>query len=198
MVRDGDTIISVEQQSERTLYGGIHIFRFDPKRQLYSVGRADSARVEEGNRWELQNYTETQFGNNHTTTRREAGVAVQSTLSPDFLGLAVVDPASMRFRDLAIYIRHLRGNDLDSTEFEIAPGRAGRVVALVLVVILALPFALGPMRSSGQGARTVIGILIGAVHPGESHTGEQRRAVRPRPCGSSACRPSPRWPYLRR
>jgi lipopolysaccharide export system permease protein len=31
-VRDGDTIISVEQQSERTLYGGIHIFRFDPKR----------------------------------------------------------------------------------------------------------------------------------------------------------------------
>jgi len=35
-------------------------------------------------------------------------------------------------------------------------------VALLLVVILALPFALGPMRSSGQGARTVIGILIGA------------------------------------
>ena len=32
----------------------------------------------------------------------------------------------------------------------------------LLVVILALPFALGPMRSSGQGARTVIGILIGA------------------------------------
>jgi lipopolysaccharide export LptBFGC system permease protein LptF len=28
--------------------------------------------------------------------------------------------------------------------------------------MLALPFALGPMRASGQGARTVIGILIGA------------------------------------
>ena len=35
-------------------------------------------------------------------------------------------------------------------------------MALLLVVILALPFALGPMRTSGQGARTVIGILIGA------------------------------------
>ena len=31
-----------------------------------------------------------------------------------------------------------------------------------MVVMLALPFALGPMRSSGQGARAVIGILIGA------------------------------------
>jgi lipopolysaccharide export system permease protein len=35
-------------------------------------------------------------------------------------------------------------------------------VALLLVLILALPFALGPMRNTGQGARTVIGILIGA------------------------------------
>jgi lipopolysaccharide export LptBFGC system permease protein LptF len=28
--------------------------------------------------------------------------------------------------------------------------------------MLALPFALGQMRSAGQGARTVVGILIGA------------------------------------
>ena len=164
-VRDGDTIISVEQQSARTLYGGIHVFRFDPKRQLYAVGRADSARAEEGNRWELQNYVETTFGTGYTTTRHESRLAVQSTLSPDFLGLAVVDPESMGMRDLVTYIRHLRNNDLETGAFEIALwSRAARVVALVLVVILALPFALGPMRSTGQGARTVIGITIGAVY----------------------------------
>jgi lipopolysaccharide export system permease protein len=33
---------------------------------------------------------------------------------------------------------------------------------MALVVLLALPFAMGPMRSTGQGARAVIGILIGA------------------------------------
>jgi len=37
-------------------------------------------------------------------------------------------------------------------------------------VILALPFALGPMRASGQGARTVVGILIGATYVLASRT----------------------------
>ena len=40
--------------------------------------------------------------------------------------------------------------------------RLARMAALLLVVMLALPFALGPVRNSGQGARIVIGILIGA------------------------------------
>ena len=170
-VRDGDTIISVEKQSASALYGGIHIFRFDPKRQLYAVGRADSARVDETNHWVLQNYVETQFANLGTSSSRDARLAVQSTLSPDFLGLAVVDPATMGLRDLRAYIAHLRDNDLDSSTFEVALwSRAARVVTLVIVVILALPFALGPMRASGQGARTVVGILIGAAYVLASNT----------------------------
>jgi lipopolysaccharide export system permease protein len=69
----------------------------------------------------------------------------------------------MGLRDLVTYIAYLERNNLDAHAFEIALwSRLARLVALLLVVILALPFALGPMRSSGQGARTVIGILIGA------------------------------------
>jgi len=70
---------------------------------------------------------------------------------------------TMGLRDLVTYIGYLERNNLDAHAFEIALwSRLARLVALLLVVILALPFALGPMRSSGQGARTVIGILIGA------------------------------------
>lgn len=69
----------------------------------------------------------------------------------------------MGIRDLVRYIDHLERNDLDSTQFEFALwSRSARVAAMMFVVILALPFALGPMRSSGQGARTVVGIMIGA------------------------------------
>jgi lipopolysaccharide export system permease protein len=69
----------------------------------------------------------------------------------------------MGLRDLRAYRAHLERNNLDATPFEAAFwARIARVVALLLVVILALPFALGPMRASGQGARTVVGILIGA------------------------------------
>ncbi len=161
-VRDGDKIISVEQQSADAHYGGVQVFRFDGQRRLLSAGRAESARVDEDKRWSLENYVETRFANGGTEAEKVGVQEIASTLSPDFLGLAVVEPETMGLRDLVQYIGHLERNDLDSMQFKIALwSRAARVAALMLVVILALPFALGPMRSSGQGARTVVGILIG-------------------------------------
>ena len=162
-VRDGDTIISVEQQSADSRYGGVQVFRFDGQRRLLSVGRAEAASVDDGNRWRLEGYSQTWFANGGTTAENAAVKEIKTSLSADFLGLAVVEPGTMGIRDLMYYIAHLQRNDLDSSQFEVALwARAARVVALVLVVLLALPFALGPMRASGQGARTVVGILIGA------------------------------------
>jgi lipopolysaccharide export system permease protein len=162
-VRDGDMMIGVEQQSAENRYGGVTVFRFGAGRRLVDVARADSANVDASNRWHLENVEETRFANGGTEATRSPSREMRSSISADFLGLAVVEPQTMGLRDLLSYMAHLQRNDLDSTRFEIAFwSRVARVAALVLVLILALPFALGPMRSSGQGTRTVIGILIGA------------------------------------
>lgn len=161
--RDGDTVISVEQQSGSTQYGGVQLFHFDSERRLLSVGRAESASLDSANRWRLENYAETRFADGGTRAERAAVKQVRSSLSADFLGLAVVEPDSMALRDILAYVGHLRKNDLDTRAFETALwSRIARMATMLLVVILALPFALGPVRSSGQGARIVIGILIGA------------------------------------
>jgi lipopolysaccharide export system permease protein len=162
-VRDGNTMISVEQQSADSLYGGVQLFTFGGDRRLLSVGRAESARVGKANDWQLEGYSETRFTDGRTDVSESETHEVRSNLSADFLGLAVVEPESMGFRDLRSYIAHLERNELDSSAFQTAFwSRIARVVAMVIVVVLALPFAFGPMRSSGQGARMVIGILIGA------------------------------------
>jgi lipopolysaccharide export system permease protein len=161
--RDGDTIISVEQQSASTRYGGVQLFHFDPQRRLLSIGRAESASLDPSNRWQLENYAATRFVDGRTEVERSPVKEVRSSLSADFLGLAVVEPDSMKLRDIVAYVRHLRANDLDTRSFETALwSRIARMTALLVVVMLALPFSLGPMRSSGQGARIVVGILIGA------------------------------------
>jgi lipopolysaccharide export system permease protein len=162
-VRDGDTIISVEQQSAESRFGGVQVFRFDDQRRLLSVGRAESASVDDASGWRLEGFAETQFTDQGTEAGRVPARQIKTSLSTDFLGLAVVEPETMGLRDLRAYRAHLQRNNLDATPFEATFwARIARVVALVLVVILALPFALGPMRASGQGARTVVGILIGA------------------------------------
>ncbi|RPH60354.1 MAG: LPS export ABC transporter permease LptG, partial [Burkholderiales bacterium] len=162
-VRDGDMIISVEQQSAQSRFGGVQVFQFDDQRRLLAVGRADSASVDDASGWQLEGFAETQFTEQGTVAVRAPTRQVKTSLSTDFLGLAVVEPETMGLRDLRAYRAHLERNNLDATPFEAAFwARIARVVALMLVVILALPFALGPMRASGQGARTVVGILIGA------------------------------------
>jgi lipopolysaccharide export system permease protein len=162
-VRDGDTIISIDQQSASASYGGVQVFRFTAGRKLASVGRAETASVGEDNRWQLKSYRETRFTDTGTDSATKATEEVRSSLSPEFLGLAVVEPESMGLRDLVAYSDHLHRNELDSTRFDVAFwARIARLLALPLVVILALPFSLGTMRTSGQGARVVVGILIGA------------------------------------
>jgi lipopolysaccharide export system permease protein len=164
-VRDGDTIISVDQQSASTRFGGIKVFQLGSGRRLVSVARAESARVARDKVWRLDKYVETAFAPDGlgSSVQRNVEREVRTSLSPEFLGLAIAEPDSMGLRDLRSYISHLQRNDLQSTKFETALwSRLARLAAMVIVVILALPFSIGSLRASGHGARTVIGVLIGA------------------------------------
>ena len=163
-VRDGNIIISVDQQSAENRFGGIKVFELDGQRRLTTVGRAESARLAKDRVWRLENYAETDFVDGGTRASRKDKVELSTGLSPEFLGLAVVEPESMGMADLRSYIAHLQRNDLESSRFQAAFwSRLARLVAVLLVIILALPFALGSLRNTGQGARTVIGVLIGAA-----------------------------------
>jgi lipopolysaccharide export system permease protein len=58
----------------------------------------------------------------------------------------------------------LRVNGLDTGTYEFAFwSRIARTCAIVVVALLAVPFAFGPLRTSGAGARMVIGVLIGVA-----------------------------------
>lgn len=162
--KDGNMMISVRQQSADNRYGGVYVFSFDAQRRLRSVGHANNASIDSNNRWQLENYVESRIGDERVETRSETETQLQTRLSAEFLGLAVLDPDSLPARGLYNYIRHLRDNGLDSRSYETAFwARIARTAAVAIIVVLAVPFAFGPMRSTGTGARTVVGIMIGVA-----------------------------------
>lgn len=162
--KDGDMMISVRQQSADNRYGGVYVFNFDAQRRLRSVGRANDARIDADNLWHLGNYVESRIDDDRVVTSQQATTELQTRLSPEFLGLAVLDPESLPGRGLHGYIQHLKENGLDARTYETAFwARIARTVAVAVIVVLAIPFAFGPMRSTGTGARTVVGIMIGVV-----------------------------------
>jgi lipopolysaccharide export system permease protein len=164
-VKDGNTIISVHEQSGDNLFGGVYVFRFSNPQVLLSVGHAGRAILgETAGHWRLDGYTETRFDDDRIVTTPRTNLELETKVNPGFLGLAASEPRQLPSIALWRLIGHLRSNGLEAENYVFAFwSRIARTCAVIVVAILAVPFALGPLRSSGAGARIVIGVLIGIV-----------------------------------
>lgn len=163
-VRDGRLFINVGEQRSGEVYGGLEIIEFDVSGRLLSAGLADTATHQGGDRWLFGNFRATRFAEGRTQAEAAATHPLEVRVNPDFLGLAIVSPDALPVMGLVGYVRHLKKNRLDAEAFEIALwSRVSRTVAVVLVCMLAVPFALGPLRAAGAGARMVVGILLGVL-----------------------------------
>lgn len=164
-IKDGDTMISVQEQTGDDLFGGVYVFRFDGPQRLQSVGQARSATVQQGRReWQLVGYRETRFEQDAVAAVTESRATITTRVDPGFLGLAVSEPRQLPSLGLYRLIRHLRTNGLETETYEFAFwSRIARTCAILVVALLAVPFAFGPLRTSGMGARMVIGVLIGVA-----------------------------------
>ena len=142
--------------------GNVYVFRLGADGALLAIGRADSVRAETDKRWFLGNYAESRF----TPAAVETSVSKQSLglvdVNPDLLGLTVVREETMAGPALWRYVQYLKHSGLNARDYEVAFwSRIASVFAVPLMCVLAIPFVLGPLRSSGAGARMLSGLGIG-------------------------------------
>lgn len=163
-VKDGNRIMRVQTGEVDKAFGGVTLFELDGVARLASVQRAERISVAEKGQWHLQNLAVSRFTNGHVEAQSRAEGTIASTVNAEFLGLAANDPDLLTLRGLAGYIEHLRRNKLETASYEIGYwSRIARIFAVVIVTLLALPFVFGPLRTTGAGARSVVGILLGVL-----------------------------------
>jgi lipopolysaccharide export system permease protein len=163
-VKDGNLILRVQTGEVDQAFGGVSLFELEGSNRLRSIQRAERISVADPGHWRLQNVSTTRFSEDHIDSEVVNEVTMRSTVNPDFLGLAATDPELLTLRGLASYIEHLRRNSLGTESFEIGYwSRIARLFAVIIVTLLALPFVFGPLRTTGAGTRTVIGIMLGVV-----------------------------------
>jgi lipopolysaccharide export system permease protein len=163
-VKDGNLILRVQTGEVDQAFGGVSLFELDGSNRLRSVKRAESISVADPGHWRLHNVSTTRFTDDRIESQVVPEITMASAVNPDFLGLAATDPDLLTLRGLASYIDHLRRNNLGTVPYEIGFwSRIARLFAVIVVTLLALPFVFGPLRTTGAGARTVIGVLLGVV-----------------------------------
>jgi lipopolysaccharide export system permease protein len=161
-VRDGNRILNVARQSGERQFGGMQVFELSAHHQLVSIGHAGRATAGNNRRWTLSDYAESRFTDDSVVAVPSGQRSLESNVTAGFLGLAVDTPDQLTGRALWSLIQYLRSNSLDTREYLFAFwSRIARTVAIAFAVLLAVPFILGSLRSSGAGTRMMLSLIIG-------------------------------------
>ena len=164
-VRDGDRILHVAAQSSERQFGGMQIFELSPDHRLLAVGQSQHAIAGSAGtkgKWLLADYAESRFSGDSVSKSAPAQRVLQSNVTAGFLGLAIENPDQLTNRALWRLISYYRANALDDREYKFAFwSRIARTVAVIFTVLLAIPFVLGSLRSTGTGTRMLMGLVLG-------------------------------------
>ncbi|MDO9758204.1 LPS export ABC transporter permease LptG [Glaesserella parasuis] len=160
--KDGNDFIYIRQiQDERNL-NNILIYQFE-NQVLKSIKQAEKATYSEQG-WLLQQVDKSEIHESGITQTRETDQAWKTSITPSKLGIVSLKPESLSISGLADYVGFLKDTGQDSKRFEITFWRkVFQPISMAVMMLLAISFIFGPLRSSTMGAKIVIGILAGFV-----------------------------------
>lgn len=161
-VKDGNDFIYIRQiQDERNL-NNILIYQFD-NQVLKSIKQAEKATYSEQG-WLLQKVDKSEIYESGITQTRETDQTWKTSITPSKLGIASLRPESLSISGLADYVGFLKDTGQDPKRFEITFWRkVFQPISMAVMMLLAISFIFGPLRSSTMGAKILIGILAGFV-----------------------------------
>ena len=161
-VKDEHSFVNIKNVLPDTSLLNISIYEFDDSYHLRAITQAKRATFMEQNRWQLDEVLQTRFSNQGTAVSNQASMEWRSVLNPDILSVLLAVPRHMSAWSLFQYTQHLRENHQKTARYEIAMWSKLVYPFVVLVMmLLALPFAAHQRREGGISAKIFMGIVLG-------------------------------------
>jgi lipopolysaccharide export system permease protein len=147
--------------SDMTLVG-VRIYEFDRDLRLVAVRSAESGRFAGDGRWDLEQVQVTELDRDSATVAATPTWQWQSVLQPSLLTVYQVAPERLALTTLWDNIQVLGSNAQKTSRFEIAFwSKVLYPVAVLVMMLLALPFAQFQRRAGGIGIRIFGGTMLG-------------------------------------
>ncbi|MDP5136723.1 LPS export ABC transporter permease LptG [Rheinheimera baltica] len=159
--KDGDNFVNIRKVDDMGNLEQVVVYQFDEQLQLLSIVSADKA-IYSGDAWQLQQVEQLQFGPDRILKQSLPEQRWRSSLTPDKLGVVTIKPEMLSLTGLNDYVDYLQQNSQDSRRYELAFWRkALQPLTIVAMLLMALSFIFGPLRSVTMAARVLMGILTG-------------------------------------
>ena len=161
--KDGDFFVHISEVEDTGSLNKVQIYRFDEQLKLTSWLSAEHA-IFNKNTWLLQQVTETHVTPTQIIEKHYDSQTWESSLTPDKLGVVTVKPESLSIEGLLDYLDYLKANQQDQSRYLLAFWRkVMQPITVAVMLLVALSFIFGPLRSVSMGARIMMGVITGLL-----------------------------------
>jgi lipopolysaccharide export system permease protein len=161
--REGNEFMHFNVVQPNGVLYGVSIFRYDDERRLQHSMFAKRATYVDG-RWLLENVVGTAFSEDRTDRIEHNTLQWDSQFTPELLNLVSLEPKDLSLRGLWRYARYLSKQGLANSEYMLAFWQKALLpLSTLSLVLVAISFIFGPLRSVTMGFRIFCGVLIGIV-----------------------------------
>ncbi|MGF0240869.1 LPS export ABC transporter permease LptG [Rhodococcus sp. IEGM1300] len=159
--RQGDEFIHVNSVQPNGLLYGVTRYRFDKERHMLSASFSKRAEFEKDH-WQLSDVTTTLFHERSTEIVTAPVERWEIALSPQLLSTVVMAPESLSISGLWGYIHYLADQGLNNGRYWLAFWvKVLQPLVTAALVLMAISFIFGPLRSVTLGQRVFTGVLVG-------------------------------------
>ncbi|MEB0204221.1 LPS export ABC transporter permease LptG [Pseudomonas sp. CCC3.1] len=159
--REGDEFIHINAVQPDGKLLGVTRYRFDKERHLLSASFAKKASFEQDH-WQLGDVATTVFHDRSTEIIKTPEERWDVSLSPELLSTVVMAPDSLSISGLWGYIHYLKDQGLSNGRYWLAFWvKVLQPLVTAALVLMAISFIFGPLRSVTLGQRVFTGVLVG-------------------------------------
>lgn len=160
--RDTNDFIFIGKVEDDKLYA-LNMWQFDDDKKLKSVVFAEEVDYQQDNTWLMRDVQITDMTDETNITKSNVDEMPWSTsLAPDKLAVVTVKPEELSLSGLYDYVSYLKASEQDSSRYELALWRkVTQPISIAVMMLLALSFVFGPLRSVSMGARVLSGVVAG-------------------------------------
>lgn len=161
--RQGDEFIHINAVQPNGALLGVTRYQFDAQRNLLSASFARRA-LFQGDHWQLEDVVTTQLQEQSTAVLNNPVQRWDVQLNPQLLGIVVLQPEALSVTGLWRYIHYLADQGLANGRYWLAFWtKLLQPLVTAALVLMAISFIFGPLRSVTLGQRVFTGVLVGFV-----------------------------------
>lgn len=160
-LRYDNDFISIGSVLPDNVLQNVYQFRFDAQHNL-KIAREIRTVQFVNYSWVAYDVTQTVFDTDHTKASKIPSLLWDVPVKPKILKITGSNPDEMTLHELNRYLRDQEGNKINVQNYKIAfLQRIVRPLTTMVMMLLAIPFIFGPLRSSTMGSKLLVGATVG-------------------------------------